>query len=40
MSTFNLPERGLGDHVVIAGYGRVGSFVARCSRAWISRSSS
>jgi CPA2 family monovalent cation:H+ antiporter-2 len=29
MSTFNLPERGLGDHVVIAGYGRVGSFVAR-----------
>ncbi|MFL5991118.1 MAG: cation:proton antiporter, partial [Rubrobacteraceae bacterium] len=28
MSTFNLPERGLGDHVVIAGYGRVGSFVA------------
>lgn len=29
MSTFNFPERGLGDHVVIAGYGRVGSFVAR-----------
>jgi monovalent cation:H+ antiporter-2, CPA2 family len=29
MSTFNLPERGLGDHVVVAGYGRVGSFVAR-----------
>jgi monovalent cation:H+ antiporter-2, CPA2 family len=29
MSTFNLPERGLGDHVIIAGYGRVGSFVAR-----------
>jgi monovalent cation:H+ antiporter-2, CPA2 family len=29
MSTFNLPEQGLGDHVVIAGYGRVGSFVAR-----------
>jgi CPA2 family monovalent cation:H+ antiporter-2 len=29
MSTFNLPERGLRDHVVIAGYGRVGSFVAR-----------
>ena len=29
MNTFNLPERGLGDHVVIAGYGRVGSFVAR-----------
>ena len=29
MSTFNLPERGLRDHVVVAGYGRVGSFVAR-----------
>ncbi|HEX2182354.1 MAG TPA: cation:proton antiporter [Rubrobacteraceae bacterium] len=29
MSTFNLPEMGLRDHVVIAGYGRVGSFVAR-----------
>jgi len=29
MSTFNLPERGLRDHVLIAGYGRVGSFVAR-----------
>jgi CPA2 family monovalent cation:H+ antiporter-2 len=29
MSTFNLPETGLRDHVVIAGYGRVGSFVAR-----------
>jgi CPA2 family monovalent cation:H+ antiporter-2 len=29
MSTFNLPEKGLRDHVVIAGYGRVGSFVAR-----------
>jgi monovalent cation:H+ antiporter-2, CPA2 family len=29
MSTFNLPEQGLRDHVVIAGYGRVGSFVAR-----------
>jgi CPA2 family monovalent cation:H+ antiporter-2 len=29
MSTFNLPEKGLGDHVIIAGYGRVGSFVAR-----------
>jgi len=29
MSTFNLPETGLRDHVVIAGYGRVGSFVTR-----------
>jgi CPA2 family monovalent cation:H+ antiporter-2 len=29
MSTFNLPERGLRDHVVIAGDGSVGSFVAR-----------
>ena len=29
MSTFNLPETGLRDHVIIAGYGRVGSFVAR-----------
>ena len=29
MSTFNLPETGLRDHVLIAGYGRVGSFVAR-----------
>jgi monovalent cation:H+ antiporter-2, CPA2 family len=29
MSTFNLPETGLRDHVVITGYGRVGSFVAR-----------
>ncbi|HEU4493954.1 MAG TPA: cation:proton antiporter, partial [Rubrobacteraceae bacterium] len=29
MSTFNLPERGLRDHVVVAGYGRVGSFVTR-----------
>ncbi|BBL78997.1 sodium/hydrogen exchanger [Rubrobacter xylanophilus] len=28
MSTFNLPREGLGDHVVIAGYGRVGMFVA------------
>src|ERR671933_2400593 len=26
---FNLPETGLRDHVVIAGYGRVGTFVAR-----------
>jgi monovalent cation:H+ antiporter-2, CPA2 family len=29
MSTFNVPETGLRDHVLIAGYGRVGSFVAR-----------
>jgi len=29
LMTFNLPERGLRDHVVIAGYGRVGTFVAR-----------
>ena len=29
MSTFNLPDSGLQDHVVIAGYGRVGAFVAR-----------
>jgi K+:H+ antiporter len=29
MNTFNLPEKGLQDHVVIAGHGRVGSFVAR-----------
>ena len=29
LRTFNLPERGLRDHVVIAGYGRVGTFVAR-----------
>jgi CPA2 family monovalent cation:H+ antiporter-2 len=29
MMTFNLPETGLKDHVVIAGYGRVGTFVAR-----------
>jgi len=28
MSTFNLPREGLHDHVVIAGYGRVGTFVA------------
>ena len=28
LATFNLPETGLSDHVVIAGYGRVGSFVA------------
>ena len=29
LRTFNLPEEGLGGHAVIAGYGRVGSFVAR-----------
>lgn len=29
LRTRNLPERGLRDHVVIAGFGRVGSFVAR-----------
>jgi CPA2 family monovalent cation:H+ antiporter-2 len=29
LMTFNVPERGLRDHVVIAGYGRVGTFVAR-----------
>jgi CPA2 family monovalent cation:H+ antiporter-2 len=29
LQTFNLPEVGLSDHVVIAGHGRVGSFVAR-----------
>jgi monovalent cation:H+ antiporter-2, CPA2 family len=29
MSTFNLPDSGPQDHVVIAGYGRVGAFVAR-----------
>jgi monovalent cation:H+ antiporter-2, CPA2 family len=29
LMTFNLPERGLRDHVIIAGYGRVGTFVAR-----------
>lgn len=28
LRTFNLPESGLRDHVVIAGYGRVGTFVA------------
>jgi monovalent cation:H+ antiporter-2, CPA2 family len=28
LRTFNLPETGLRDHVVIAGYGRVGAFVA------------
>lgn len=29
MTTFNLPEGGLEDHIVIAGYGRVGRFVTR-----------
>ncbi|HZY56669.1 MAG TPA: cation:proton antiporter [Rubrobacteraceae bacterium] len=29
LQTFNLPEEGLRDHVVIAGHGRVGTFVAR-----------
>jgi CPA2 family monovalent cation:H+ antiporter-2 len=29
LRTFNLPQTGLRDHVVIAGYGRVGTFVAR-----------
>jgi CPA2 family monovalent cation:H+ antiporter-2 len=28
MQTFNLPETGLREHVIVAGYGRVGSFVA------------
>jgi CPA2 family monovalent cation:H+ antiporter-2 len=28
MQTFNLPETGLKEHVIVAGYGRVGSFVA------------
>jgi len=28
LRTFNLPEAGLRDHVLIAGYGRVGGFVA------------
>jgi monovalent cation:H+ antiporter-2, CPA2 family len=28
LQTFNLPATGLSDHVVIAGYGRVGKFVA------------
>ena len=32
LQTFNLPVGGLGDHAVIAGYGRVGSFVARLLR--------
>ena len=29
LDTFNLPENELGDHVVIAGHGRIGTFVAR-----------
>ncbi len=29
LATFNLPESGLREHVVIAGYGRVGKFVAQ-----------
>jgi CPA2 family monovalent cation:H+ antiporter-2 len=29
LRTFNLPETGLRDHVVVVGYGRVGTFVAR-----------
>ncbi|HEX5915847.1 MAG TPA: cation:proton antiporter, partial [Rubrobacter sp.] len=29
LQTFNLPAGGLTDHAVVAGYGRVGSFVAR-----------
>jgi monovalent cation:H+ antiporter-2, CPA2 family len=29
LRTFNLPEGGLSGHAVVAGYGRVGSFVAR-----------
>jgi CPA2 family monovalent cation:H+ antiporter-2 len=28
MRTFNLPETGLSEHVIVAGYGRVGGFVA------------
>jgi CPA2 family monovalent cation:H+ antiporter-2 len=32
LRTFNLPEGGLGGHAIIAGYGRVGSFVARLLR--------
>ncbi len=28
MQTFNLPETGLREHVIVAGHGRVGSFVA------------
>src|SRR5919112_1892921 len=33
LKTVDLPETGLKDHVVIVGYGRVGSFVARMLRA-------
>jgi CPA2 family monovalent cation:H+ antiporter-2 len=29
LQTFNLPEAGLREHVVIAGHGRVGTFVAQ-----------
>lgn len=29
MDTFNLPQTGLRDHIVIAGHGRIGTFVAR-----------
>lgn len=29
LNTFNLPDTGLRDHVVIGGYGRVGTFVAQ-----------
>ena len=29
LDTFNLPENDLGDHVVIAGHGKIGTFVAR-----------
>jgi CPA2 family monovalent cation:H+ antiporter-2 len=32
LQTFNLPAGGLRDHAVVAGYGRVGSFVARLLR--------
>ena len=32
LRTFNLPEGGLRSHAVVAGYGRVGSFVARLLR--------
>jgi monovalent cation:H+ antiporter-2, CPA2 family len=32
LRTFNLPEGGLRGHAVVAGYGRVGSFVARLLR--------
>ncbi len=29
LDTFNLPDTGLGGHIVIAGYGRIGTFVAK-----------